>query len=397
MTTAPTLVEMPQGEAAVTPQISARRIPELDGLRGVAVLLVILSHYINSAYFLAGQRWLSYVNDVTALAWSGVDLFFILSGFLIGGILLDERSSANYFKTFYARRFFRIIPVYAAVVSAFFLCRYAEQQGWIPASLWLFGPDVPWHSYATFTQNFQWAAGGPTLNNWLTPTWSLAVEEQFYLVLPAVLWFVPRRKLVYVLGVGICAAPLLRLYLDLHFRSGPMASFCLMPCRADALLLGVAAALLVRNPLAWESLKSHRGWLAFAWFVLLAGFPIFIYLREFDPTSSFWLTTIGFSWLALFYLDLLLLALIHGAGWLGSILRSGWLMALGTISYGVYLFHKPVLGLVFSFFKMEIPVAETSSGRWLVLFALALTIAVASLSWTVFEKPLLKIGHRMKY
>ena len=396
MTSTPVLTEMPRVEASTSSPWYATRIPELDGLRGLAILLVLIIHCIDETKFLGGNRWLSYLVAADSLSWSGVDLFFVLSGFLIGGILLDTRASSNYFKAFYARRAFRILPLYAVLVSTFYLCFYAEQHGWVPASRWLFGPNIPWYAYVTFTQNFHWAAGGPDRSNWLTPTWSLAVEEQFYLVLPAVIWFFSWRRLLYFLGSVIVAVPFLRLFLDLNFHSGNVASFCLMPCRADALLLGVAAAMLVRNKTAWESLKGHRRSLVSAWIILLAGLCAFIFFKQTDHVG-FFMTTLGFSWLALFYVGLLLLALIYPGGWLGEILRNSWLKALGTISYGVYLIHKPVLGLVFGFFRIDQPMAQTSAGRLMVLSALAITLAVASGSWAVFEKPLLKIGHRIKY
>jgi peptidoglycan/LPS O-acetylase OafA/YrhL len=396
MTSASVLTETLRVEASTSSPCYARRIPELDGLRGLAILLVLIIHCIDETKFLGGYRWLSYLVAADSLSWSGVDLFFVLSGFLIGGILLDGRGSPNYFKAFYARRAFRILPVYAVLVSTFYLCFYAEQLGWIPASRWLFGPNIPWYAYVTFTQNFHWAAGGPDRSNWLTPTWSLAVEEQFYLVLPAVIWLFSGRRLLYLLGSVIVTAPFLRLFLDLNFQFGNVASFCLMPCRADALLLGVVAAVLVRHKTAWESLKNHRRSLVSAWIILLAGLPAFIFFKQTDHLG-FFMTTLGFSWLALFYLGLLLLALIHASGWLGEILRNSWLKALGTISYGVYLIHKPVLGLVFGFFRFERPLAQTSAGRILVLSALTITLAVAFGSWTVLEKPLLKIGHRIKY
>ena len=399
MATTLTLTAEPPIKASTSPWSSGRRIPELDGLRGLAILMVLVRHCVYETNFAGGHHWPSYLVVASSLTWSGVDLFFILSGFLIGGILLDARSSPNYFKTFYARRVFRIIPIYAVLVSTFYLFLFAEFQGWVPPSNWLFGPNVPWYGYATFTQNLQWAAGGPNFTNWLTPTWSLAVEEQFYLVLPALLWFVSGRKLFYVLGSAILAAPLLRLFLDLHYAHGQMASFCLMPCRADSLLLGVVAAILVRDRSIWESLQRQRRWLVFAWIVLLAGVQFFIFFNQADPILSFWMTALGFSWMALFYLGLLLLGLIYTGGWLGRILRTTWLKALGTISYAVYLIHKPVLGLTFAIVRSRHPWpwAETSGERLLILLSLAITIAIASLSWRYFEKPLLKIGHSMKY
>jgi peptidoglycan/LPS O-acetylase OafA/YrhL len=387
----------PRVETSAISSMSAKRIPELDGLRGLAILLVLIWHFGCLANSAGGHRWLFYLIDAGSLSWSGVDLFFVLSGFLIGGILLNARNSPNYFKAFYTRRVFRIIPIYAVVVGAFYLCLAAGVPSRIAGSDWLFGPTFPWYTYATFTQNIRWAIGEPNLASWLGATWSLAVEEQFYIVLPAVIWFVSERWLPYVVGSAILSAPLLRLFLNLNYSGGKVASFALMPCRADALLLGVAAALLVRRQSIWDSLKSHRRRLVSIWIVLLAGLPFLILFKATDALQSFWMSTVGFSWLALFYLGLLLLALVYSESWLGRVLRLSWLTALGTISYGVYMLHWPVLGLTFMVFRQKGPWAETLSEHGLVLLALALTIAIASLSWTFFEKPLLKIGHSVKY
>jgi peptidoglycan/LPS O-acetylase OafA/YrhL len=390
------VVELSEGLASTSLVVSARRIPELDGLRGVAVLLVLVWHFGYGANSANGHHWLSYLIDASSLFWSGVDLFFVLSGFLIGGILIDTRNSPNYFTTFYTRRVFRIIPIYLVVVGVFYLCWTAGVPGRLPGSDWLFGKAEPWYTYATFTQNIRYATGPSNVANWLRPTWSLAIEEQFYLILPAVIWFVPRRHLPYLLGTAILAAPLLRLLLDLHYSQGKIASFNLMPCRADALLLGVAAALVVRQPSVWESLQRQRRVLAWVSIMMLAGLPFFILFKVADPFQSLWMSTVGLSWLALMYLGLLLLALAYSDGWLGRILRNPWFKALGTISYGVYLIHMPVLGLTFAISRGKSPWAEIPAERGLVLLALALSITIAYLSWTVFEKPLLKIGHRMK-
>ena len=388
---------MPRVETSATSSMPAKRIPELDGLRGLAILLVLIWHYGCDSNSAGGHRWLFYFLDAGSLSWSGVDLFFVLSGFLIGGILLDARNSPNYFKAFYARRGFRILPIYAVVVGVFYLCMIAGVPSRIAGSDWLFGPTVPWYAYATFTQNIGYSIGEPNLAYWLAATWSLAVEEQFYLILPAVIWFVPKRWLPYVLGSAIFGAPLLRLFLNVSYSHGKIASFGFMPCRADALLLGVAAALLVRHRSTWESFKSRRRMLVSVWIVLLAGLPLFVLLKMSDPLRSIWMSTVGLSWLAFFYLGLLLFALIYSESWLGRILRNTWLKALGAISYGVYLLHWPVLGLTFMIFRHKRPWAETSAERVFVLLALAFTIAIASFSWAILEKPLLKIGHTVKY
>src|SRR5262249_22413000 len=135
-------------------QRSGTRVPELDGLRGLAILLVILCHYVGNAEHSSLGVWPSRALAAFNIGWSGVDLFFVLSGFLIGGILLEERESANYFRAFYMRRMFRILPLYygwtllfgALVIGAVWL-----SPGRFPVSyrdLW----QVPAH--LLFLQNF---------------------------------------------------------------------------------------------------------------------------------------------------------------------------------------------------------------------------------------------------
>ena len=121
-----------------SPPDFSRRIPQLDGLRGVAIALVVVFHYVNFAVESGAPGWVKLLIRPTSLGWSGVDLFFVLSGFLIGGILLDARESRNYFRVFYRRRACRILPLYFAFLAAATLAaRVAALQG-------LFQPAISW-------------------------------------------------------------------------------------------------------------------------------------------------------------------------------------------------------------------------------------------------------------
>ena len=154
-----------------------RRIPELDGLRGVAILLVLFCHYVSSVVNLPIHTFGSRLVILLNLTWSGVDLFFVLSGFLIGGILLEVRDSPRYFRTFYGRRVFRIVPIYALMLMFYWVSKAVARSG--PAIAWLFDKPLPWIAYATFTQNIgmAWVHFFGAMP--LAITWSLAVEEQF--------------------------------------------------------------------------------------------------------------------------------------------------------------------------------------------------------------------------
>jgi len=148
---------------------------------------------------------------IERLTWSGVDLFFVLSGFLIGGILLDHRDSPNYFKTFYLRRAYRILPLYFLVVTLCWIVFQLSNRGWTPfGRIDLFPGTLPWWSFFTFTQNLVVAVVGGSSRGGLGVTWSLAIEEQFYLTLPFVIRRVSRKNLGYILVAVICVVPILR-------------------------------------------------------------------------------------------------------------------------------------------------------------------------------------------
>ena len=226
------------------PRDRQRRIPELDGLRGAAILLVLLWHYVPGILTDASARVLTVANAAIRFAWSGVDLFFVLSGFLIGGILLDHRESPNYFRTFYARRAYRILPAYAATLLAFLVLSHV---GRLQPVNWLFERPMPLWSYLTFTQNYTMARAGSFGALWLGMTWSLAVEEQFYAVLPLAVRIVPRRRLWVALVAMAIAAPITRVVLSATDPHWSTSCYVWMPARADALMLGVLVALAQRR------------------------------------------------------------------------------------------------------------------------------------------------------
>ena len=174
---------------------STTRIPELDGIRGnIAIGPVFLAHFLMISSRPGSA--LAYALVPLRLTWSGVDLFFVLSGFLIGGILLDAREAANYFQVFYRRRFFRIIPIYAVLLSVVVFTMYLASAGQIAKYDAVLSGPLPWPYYPFFLQNI----GMSVHNSWgnfpLGVTWSLAIEEQFYLTLPLLVRFLSRRALL---------------------------------------------------------------------------------------------------------------------------------------------------------------------------------------------------------
>ena len=168
-----------------------------------------------------------------------------------------------------------------------------------------------------------------------------------------------------------------------------------MPCRADALLLGVLAAILLRHP-GWSTrIQRNRGFFAVAIPVLAAG-SAFLAWKASDLYSPL-MQCFGYTWLGLFYATLLVYALTRPSGPFAYVLRSRWLGWLGGIAYGTYLFHQPVQGLVFGYIWHGAPHIFNFASFFTAFGALVLTLVAARLSWLYFERPLILFGHRSTY
>ena len=336
----------------------------------------------------------AFAGGIFGLTWSGVDLFFVLSGFLIGGILLDQRKSENYFAVFYARRICRIVPLYYCVLFLFLISFLLGPAftGRIPR---MYDHRIsPWY-YFTFTQNFAMFAQSDFGPGWLGVTWSLAIEEQFYLLLPFIIRFVPARKLPPLLGFFFALAVVLRIIVSGYHPESFIPSFVLMPCRADSLMLGVLAAYMVRRPGAMDYLAAHTVQL-YAIFGFLASVTVWMATGFYQP-GSVSMMIYGYSLLALLYASLLLIAISEKRGLVSLITRNPVLRWFGLIAYGAYLLHQPLNGLCHG---LLLPNAAQTSAAWeqaVTITAFLLTVGLASLSWIYFEKRIIAFGHSFKY
>lgn len=355
----------------------SRRVPQLDGLRGIAILMVLLYHYVAFAIQYGAPHFVTALLGPTNIGWSGVNLFFVLSGFLLGGILLDAQGSPHYFRAFYVRRICRIFPLYFTfLLAAFVACKA------------LHSPTlVPWWYCSVFLQNIWMAVhnnfGGP----FLTPTWTLAVEEQFYFALPALIYFTTRRQLYNILLGGIILAPIIRTLLYVMVRGSFTAAIVLLPCQMDSLLAGVLTAFVLRQASTWDFLQSHRRqlWTAMEVFTF---FCLLFFLLT--PGDNLLRDLLIYDFLALLFSCALILSLVDRQ--LASLLQAKWLMGLGNIAYGVYLIHT----LGFSFATMLLP-ASPNRGLFAALLGLVITIPLAKISWEWFEKPIVRLGRRVAY
>lgn len=366
-------------------------VPELDGVRGIACLLVVALHcfmglltpdlHFGPPHFFSG---------VMSLLVAGVDLFFVLSGFLIGGILLDSRSASNLFRVFWARRSARILPVYVLLLATYIAALHFNSLFDVPwIHLWLLHePLMPLWSYATFTQNYPMAAVGDTGAFWVAITWSLAVEEQFYLVFPILVYFLPKRWLVVLALASLIFAPLLRDYL--WQRTGAFYSgYFPTPARIDALMFGFLSACVVRNATVMSYLTSYRIILDIA---AIGGLALLI-----EGSHAVALSKLSFSLFAGIFAYAIIRIFLVSGGWLRAVLRNPALVKIGFISYALYMYHQAVNGLMHGFLFHQAP--RISNAREFTAACLALLVAVglAALSTRYYEQPFRALGARLRY
>jgi len=383
------------------------RLPTLDGLRGLAVLLVMQLHFWGVAFGFAGRsptlaidRWAARVFGV---GWSGVDLFFVLSGFLITGILYDAKRSNAYFRNFYARRFLRIFPLYYGFLafSLLILPNFGRLAG--PAGVDQLRNTQVW--YWTYTVNFGSSLNQvhPDLPLGYGQFWSLAIEEQFYLLWPLVVLLLSRRALINVCAALVVGALAVRVFL-LEPAGASFANFnaanVLLPARVDTLAFGALLALAVRGREGVARFRPGASFAAGGAFAVLA--TLFIThngLSGFDRDVQ----TIGFSALALFYAALLLFAVTSEPGEMfHRIFAHPSLTFLGRYSYAIYVFHLLIAfefavelgrrGQVHTVFGSQIPMNILVS-----LACTVISVTAAWLSWHLFEKQFLKLKRFVPY
>lgn len=307
------------------------RVPALDGVRGVAIIWVVF-HNATDMPHPATRGALHVLSGLSHSGWIGVQIFFALSGFLITGGLLDSRGASNYFKGFYARRALRILPLYYTVLLVLLVFAWALT----PAAT--FSPAHQWPLWL-FVSN--WSQSVPY---GFAHFWSLAVEEQFYLVWPLVVcWLAPRSLLRMCVWIAV-GALVLRIVLRLY-GADEWTLYAITPARMDALALGGAGACLVRIPSLVEWIRPRKGMAATLAVALFVGGALTTHVFDRFAWPG---QTIGYSVLAYCAATLVTLKAIPSLDRTGRFSPLAWgpLRTFGWYSYAIYIFHGPLHKLV---------------------------------------------------
>ncbi len=341
------------------PQWLPAYIPELQGLRGIAVLAVVLYHShprFEGTWFYRASLW----------GWAGVNLFFVLSGFLITSILLEARDKPRYFRNFYGRRALRIWPVYFLVLA---IC-YLNAPWFVGLPVAQAFRTAPWWAYCLFLQNLFHLSLPPAIG----PTWSLAIEEQYYLIWAPVVRVLKRpRTLAIVLSCALVASPLFRMS---HFA-------WITPTFTLTHLDGIAMGSLLALGLYTISM-STRAWIAIGLSAMLGGF---VAAGTIAGGTAFLdsALTVGFGGTVL-----LCISSSGARNPLSILLRRGPLAYYGRISYGLYMIHISVF-IYFGWFDQRMDAYGTAGNLAVVALRIAASTAGATLLWYGFESRILRL------
>jgi peptidoglycan/LPS O-acetylase OafA/YrhL len=375
----PTIVASttPLDDASATqPSHHDRRIVALDGLRGLMTIFVVISHYFGEVP--SGM-------PILMVGWIAVDMFFVLSGYLVGKLILDKGGAANFLTVFYVRRACRTLPIYGLSVLVIFSLIGLIDRPWARAET-----SFPLWSYLTFNQNVFTAIHNDIGHEWLSPTWTMGLEEHLYVVLPFLFLLVPRRNLVAVLCAIALGAVLARGSILTFAPDWWMAILVFLPTRADVLICGVLAALALAAPAAAPA--------RFVGAQRLAG-PVLLVLtcllKLLDGGSGNVFRVLGPLTVSL-ACAAFLTTLVGGAPEAVRF-RSPVLCFFGTTSYAVYLTHMPVLGLMHGLVLGATPDVATPAQWAVTAAALPVCVVIGWLLTRLVEAPISAYGRTWRW
>ncbi len=359
---------------------SATRNPNIDGLRGLAILMVMAYHYFGGFF-------------IFDFGWMGVDLFFVLSGYLLTGRLYPYISTKNIIYKFYRNRFFRIVPLAFAFLTLFFLSFYIFASANTIDSLSLYFNNKT----AIFLFLTNWVlifhssgASGP-----LGHLWSLAIEEQYYLIFPLFITLVRTKKKLLIAGLGLIIIIFVaRIFVyaerppSLEWNNYIYWNTFL---RADSFLTGFVLYMLIENGLFSKSSKFA----SVPFIVCISFLAIGCVYQESMKFNSFFIRG-GIVLVEFAGMCLLLFCIREKTGITKRITNLRVLQQLGKISYGLYIFHWPIFLFGFTLFhiitlKLNIVIAPHIIQVLNIIFSSFVSITISKLSYRYFESYFLKL------
>lgn len=393
-----------ESTGARRPSAVLTHVPAIDALRGLAILIVMFHHFTPA---ISGGAMTRRFLEVAHTGWLGVDLFFVLSGFLITSILLRTRNNEDYFRNFYGRRTLRIFPIYYLTLTLLFvgiplamrlpilsqvvaevfgpivkqLPGLIRDQGW----LWLYGT------------NFKIAAEG---ERWgaVNHFWSLAVEEHFYMVWPLVVWLASRQTLLRICVALMIAAPMMRAGVMLAGLD-PVIAYVLTPCRLDSLACGGLVAALILEPNGPRVWARRLSWVCVP--AILAIVAICLKYHRFDRRDLM-TTVLGYSAVSLISVTIILqLSRLNKSTRLHRVIANPVLQSFGKYSYGIYLLHPFFIPLSIAILPWTTLATLTGSYLAAILIhaigAIGIAWCVGWMSYHAFEKHFLKLKFLFDY
>lgn len=367
--------------------IVGQHYKEIDALRALAVLLVIWFHAAGAAYsYISPPDGLmtNIYHNITVIGRTGVDLFFVISGFLITGILMDTAHKANNLKNFYIRRTLRIFPLYYMSLIVIFALIYIFYGG-----VDVEGELLP---HIFYFQNWRMDfRHGEYI--FLNHYWSLAVEEQFYIVWPLLFLFCFKRS-ARMVGALCLSLFIIACFCRYYFlNEGELAVLFMNTfCRIDTLVLGSFAAFILRE--YKPDMKLVKDISALSLGVL--SFVIVMTLLVFAPKHGYDIAIVYHAYVPIALFHVFLVTYIFSLNKTGHscrILNSKYILKIGQVSYGIYVFHWPITILLAKQSFVKEMDYMTSHG-YLFLMTLLLSFVCAAISYKFFEKPILKLKDR---
>lgn len=365
---------MAQEYSENSPVNPAKHVAQLDGLRFFAVSVIMLGHWFQWTWSHPFYSKLPLVH--------GVDLFYVLSGFLITRILLGNRNLSEHssvtslLKTFYLRRFLRIFPIYYLLIFGLFAFNYTNTRELFP---WLL----------TYTSNLYQSFNNVSVGEF-NHFWSLAVEEQFYLVWPLLMLLVPRQKIPWVFGITLVLALLSRAYFHFFVLKWMATSFFTLNCMHLFALGGILAYIQLFKPQVFAGL-SRSIW----FFLALVLYSVLFFLVE---TRNWDWFKIIFDELMFGFVAFFAIAVAARSGFkyvAAYILEHRFVAYVGKISYGMYIIHLFIPSLYYWLFpKLGISLSNKFTE---FVFLYLLTFGIAHLSWTYIESPVNRLKNRFGY